>query len=306
MLKTIPFRKIALDDKQWIKERLSKSNFYGCEYSFGNLFIWDRTYHYSVADCEGFFVAKATVNNESTFFFPAGDGDLGVIIRELADDCFQNGQTLKFSNVTSDGVSELERIFPSAFDYIENRNACDYIYLRDKLVTLSGKKLHGKRNHIARFKDNPDWIYEPINSNNIDECHDMSMSWHRKYREDTKNGQNIHFQNEFIATRLAFENFDKLDLDGGLIRLNGRIVAFTMGERLNSDTYVIHIEKAFHDIQGAYAIINQQYAERLPHDIKYINREEDLGVEGLRQAKMSYYPDILLVKYGAVLKEVTL
>ena len=191
----------------------------------------------------------------------------------------------------------MEELFPGVFCFTENRDAADYIYLREKLISLAGKKYHSKRNHIARFKDNHIWTYEPISEKNINECFEMSMNWHKKYRvaEDEES-----YQNEVKAIQLAFENFHHLEFDGALIRINNFIAALTIGERLNSDTYVIHIEKALPHIQGSYAIINQQFTEHLPLDIKYINREEDLGSEGLRRSKLSYYPEILLDKYNAI------
>ena len=294
------FKKISQDDKKWVKNRLAESDFNNCEYCFGNLFMWSGAYHYQIADYKGFLIVQTLIKNRVMYFFPAGSGNLNQVIRELAAHCASNGHSLKFRNITASNVAVLEELFPDSFCYTENRNASDYIYLREKLVTLAGKKYHSKRNHIARFKDNPNWAYEPITGKNIDECYEMSMSWHEKHREPENNES---YQNELNAIQLAFKHFHDLELDGGLIRLNGSIVALTMGERLNSDTYVIHIEKAFHDIQGAYPIINQQFAEHLPPDIKYVNREEDLGEEGLRRSKLSYYPEILLAKFDAVAKQ---
>ncbi|MCL2293985.1 MAG: phosphatidylglycerol lysyltransferase domain-containing protein [Spirochaetes bacterium] len=287
------------EDKKWIKKRLGESNYNGCEYCFGNLFIWDSTYNQEVADYKGFLIAKALVENRVGFLFPAGSGDLKQVISDLAAYCANSGYPLTFGNITNDHKAVLDDLFPGAFFYTENRDASDYIYLRENLAILAGKKYHAKRNHIARFKDNPDWVYEPITAKNLDECYEMSMEWHKKYREVEDYES---YQNELNAIRLAFEHFLELEFDGGLIRLNGSIAALTMGEQLNSDTYVIHIEKALPHIQGAYAIINQQFAQRVPEFIKYINREDDLGNEGLRRSKLSYHPEILLTKFDATLK----
>ena len=293
------FKKISLGDKSWVKKRLAESDFNGNDYCFGNIFIWGEAYNHEVADYKDFLIVKALTEGNINYFFPAGSGDLNQVIRELAAYCVNNGHTLRFGNVTNDNIAVLEKLFPGAFSYTEKRERSDYIYLREKLITLSGKKYHAKRNHIARFKDNPEWTYETISGKNIDECYKMSMNWLEKYRE-TENTESR--QNETKAIQLAFNHFSELEFDGGLLRLNGSIAALTIGERLNSDTYIIHIEKALHEIQGAYAFINQQFAERLPPEIKYINREDDLGDEGLRRSKLSYYPEIILAKFDAVLK----
>jgi hypothetical protein len=303
LIEPLPFRELTLSDKGWVKKHLAESDFKACEYCFGNIFIWAGTYNYRIADYKGFLIAKAVINGSASYFFPAGVGDLTQVIRDLAKDSVLNNHKLAFGNISNDNVTVLEHFFPGAFNYTENRDASDYIYLREKLATLSGNKLHGKRNHIARFKDNADWAYEPITDKNLSECNEMSMVWCEKYIGNEEGRPSGCSGGEYNAIRQAFSNFHELELEGGLIRLNGAIGALTIGERLNSDTFVIHIEKAFRDIQGAYAIINQQFALHLPREIKYVNREDDLGNEGLRRAKMSYYPDILLTKYNAVLKD---
>ena len=266
---------------------------------FGNIFIWKNIYRHEVADYKGFIIVKGLFEKQIAYFFPVGSGNIKQVIRDLAVYCANNGHSLIFKNITSKNKADLEELFPGAFSYCENRNTSDYIYLRKKLITLSGRKYHAKRNHITRFLDNPDWYYEKISEKNIDECYEMSMNWLKKYR---KIENNEYYQNEINAIQTAFEYFHELEFDGALIRLNNSIVALTMGERLNSDTYVIHIEKAMPHIQGAYAIINQQFAKHLPSDIKYINREEDLGDERLRYSKLSYHPELLLAKFDADLK----
>ena len=189
----------------------------------------------------------------------------------------------------------LEKYFSGIFQIEENRDSFDYIYTVDKLTSLAGKKLHGKRNHIARFKDNEDWSYEPMTAENKQECYDMNLKWCDrracKWNEDKSDEQ--------CALNQAMKYFDALHLEGGILRKAGEIVAFTIGERLNSDTYVVHFEKAFPEIQGAYPMINQQFVMHNCQEYSYVNREDDAGDEGLRKAKLSYYPDILLKNYTA-------
>jgi hypothetical protein len=292
----IPFNKVTLEDKEWINRRLAESNYNGCEYSFSNIFLWHTAFEFEVADYRGFLIIKAREDNLPLYYFPAGDGDLSSVLRDLALYSQQREEPLIFGNVTQEHKARIEEILPGVFDYEEIREASDYIYLRERMVTLAGKKLHGKRNHINRFKDNPNWNFEFISEENITECYGMSIAWSLE-----QFGGNSP-DSDFCAVQKSFDYFKELDLIGGLIRQDGQVVAFTMGAPLNSNTFVVHIEKASRQIQGAYPIINQQFAKHLPEHFEYINREEDLGNEGLRKSKLSYYPDIILHKSIATLK----
>ena len=293
----IPFHNVTLEDKEWINQRLAQSDYNGCEYSFSNIFLWSTMLEFKVANYKGFLIIKVKEEDKPFYYFPAGSGDLSSVLEDLILLSKQKGKELVFGNVTQEHKDIIEGIMPNAFEYVEYRRASDYIYSREKMVSLAGKKLHGKRNHINRFKDNPNWSFEFINEENISECYAMSVAW------SLENLGGNTFDSDFCSVQKAFDYFHDLDLVGGLIRQDGRVVAFTMGAPLNSNTFVIHIEKAYHQIQGAYPMINQQFAKHLPEHIEYINREEDLGEEGLRRSKMSYYPDILLSKHIATLKE---
>lgn len=290
----VEFRNLKLSDREWINERLKKSNFKSCDYSFANNFIWQKPYGIEFADINGFYCLK----NDYSYTYPAGSGDVKPVIEELIKYSEEKGEKFVLRGILSSKVTLLEELFPDKFEFSTDRGESDYIYLADKLVNLSGRKLHSKRNHIARFKDRFDWQYEDITKENISECEKMSHEWYKLYSEEKDESIN----KEAIAVKAAFENFFNLGLCGGLIRADGRVVAFTIGEPLNSDTYVMHIEKAFTEIQGAYPIINQQFAEHHFGGFLYVNREEDMGDEGLRKAKSSYYPEIVLDKYTAVLK----
>ena len=175
----------------------------------------------------------------------------------------------------------------------------------EKLVLLPGRKLHAKRNHINFFIENNDWTFEPITRENLGECRKMNEEWYREKGQSCNAG----LANERRAVDKCFENYSELGLEGGLLRASGRIVAYTIGEPLNSDTYVIHVEKAFSSIRGAYQMINREFASYIrdnhPHII-YVNREDDMGDKGLRRAKLSYYPDRMIEKYTARYKRSSL
>ena len=293
----IPFQKVTLEDKEWINKRLAESDFNGCEYTFSNIFLWGTAYDFKVANHKDFLLIKVGEGKQTLYYFPAGLGDLKSVLGDLALYTQQMGEPLTFGNVTEEHKILIEEVWPDAFEYKAVREASDYIYSRQKMVTLAGKKLHGKRNHINRFKDNPNWNFEFINEDNITECYGMSIAWSLQHF-----GGNSP-DSDFCAVQKAFDYFKELDLIGGLIRREGQVVAFTMGAPLNSNTFLTHIEKAFHEIQGAYPIMTQQFAQHLPERFEYLNREEDLGIESLRKSKMSYYPEILLEKSLATLKK---
>ena len=299
--KLLPFRKLNLGDRAWVLEKFKESNFQGCEYSFGNNFIWRNSYNLEVLDYKGFCLLLSTYNGATAYSYPAGNGNVDVkeAIEALMADASARNAPFILRGVSQEKLDELMIIFPDLFDYEIDRGESDYIYLTERLTTLSGKKLQSKRNHIARFKDNPNWAYEPITRDNIDECIAFNLKW----CEENGCEDDPELQLEYCAVVQSFKHFFELEFTGGLLRRDGEVIAFTMGEPLNSDTFVVHIEKAFHHIQGTYPMINQQFIINNCQNYKYVNREEDVGDEGLRKSKLSYYPDILLNKYRLKLKE---
>lgn len=291
----LEFRNPVLEDKLWAGKILKSSSFYGCEYTFGNIMMWHEVYKNKIARFEDFLVT-CSHGDQIMFAFPAGEGDLKKLVSEMENYAASLGQKLKIFGVTEKSIDVLERLFPGKFTFTMHRGSCDYIYLTEKLAQLKGKKFHGKRNHIAAFeKAFPQWKYHEIDKSNIDLCIDMNRRWEKENLE--RNPRDL--SNEQKAISIAFENFFDLGLIGGFITANDSVVAYTMGEEINSEVFCTHIEKAFGDVRGAYPIINREFAKNTISSYKYVNREEDLGEEGLRKAKLSYQPDILLEKYTA-------
>ena len=221
----------------------------------------------------------------------------------LTKEAHANGQKLQMHCVTEQEKEMIDAWYPNRYAITVRRRDCDYIYLREKLATLAGKKLHGKRNHIHRFEEaHPDWQYERINHENENECAVMAMEW---CRQNCRNEEQEIEQDKIDESRLvvyAIKHRAELGMIGGALRVNGKIVAITLGERLTDDTFVVHFEKAFSQMQGAYPMINREFVKHELQDYMYVNREEDLGLEGLRKAKLSYRPEILLEK--GILKEI--
>ena len=299
MYNMIEFREIQLSDRAWIEERLKKSDFKSCDYSFVNNYIWRKSNQIKIADYMGFYCVKSVHKNVVVYTYPSGEGDIKALIEELLSDARRNNHKFILRGILPENKIKIEELFPGKFVFENPRDEADYIYESEKLIYLKGKKLHGKRNHIARFKDNPNWLYEKITDENMEECLKMNDEWCKEY--SCVNNDDLN--HELCAVKEMFAHYAKLKVVGGLLRVDGKVVAYSVGEPLSSDTFGVHIEKAFPKIQGAYPMINQQFAEHNAKDFKYINREEDMGDEGLRKAKLSYKPDILLEKYIARLSE---
>ncbi len=203
-------------------------------------------------------------------------------------------------NVTPDNFELLEKWYPGRFQIEYERDNADYVYESEKLAALPGKKLHGKRNHVNKFKSiyANRWSYESISRENVEECFQMALRW----RNDNGCNEDLEKNAEMCVTLNALRLFEELGLTGGVLRVDGEIVAFTIGEPVCSDTFVVHIEKAYAEIPGAYNMINQQFVEHECMDYTYVNREEDTGAEGLRRAKLSYRP-VFLVEKGTVTEQ---
>lgn len=296
----IDFKEIKLEDRQWICPLLEASDYEGCHQNFSNLFTWAKVNKTYVAEHKDYLIVKSQNDCKTPkYFFPAGKGDIKPVIEDILNEMTPYKMPTVFIGISPDNIRLLESLFPNRFEYKEIRGDFDYVYLIEKLSMLSGRKLHSKKNHVNAFIKNNQWSFELIDKDNIEECKEMSRLWMRSQEKESEG-----LDDEFTATRRYLKYFSELEVEGALIRANGQVVAFTIGEQLNSDTYVIHLEKAFKEVRGAYPVINQQFAtwvmNTYPH-IKYMNREEDTGEEGLRKAKLSYHPYKLNEKFHAIL-----
>ena len=292
----IHFHEITLKDKEWMEARFQETNLCACEFSFATNFLWRKTRRIEVAEYLGCGICHIYGEKDDYYLYPFGNGDRVGVIEKLWKICKIKNTKLRFYPIVEEQRKELLKHFRGKFEIDARRDDYDYIYTSEKLAYLRGKKLHSKRNHIARFCDTDDWSYEPLNIDNSNECFQMSMEWAKQRAEKW----NQKMEDEMKALQEALSLFKELSLVGGVLRKAGKIVAFAIGEPLSSDTFDVRFEKAIPSLQGAYSMINQQFVLHEGMDFRYINREEDTGDAGLRKAKMSYYPDILLKKYCAV------
>lgn len=287
----LDFKKPIIEDKKWVDECLKHVNSFNCEYTFGNLFVWSTSYSTLICRYKDFFICRWGKNKDIKYSLPIGEGDFKDAVLQIIEDAKQVGVTPQIYGVTENYKKLLDEYFPDSFIYEYDSGNDDYIYSVEKMAYLKGKKYHGKRNHITNFKkNNPNWSFEVLNRDNIQECIALHTEWIKNHEDDAD------YSFEFEAVLTAFENYEEFGFLGGLIRVDGKVIAYTMGERHSDRLFVTHFEKAPAEIQGAYPIINQEFTKNCLMEYEYVNREEDLGIEGLRKAKQSYYPEIRLEK----------
>lgn len=286
----------ALEDEKWIKEKIGQMDFPTCEYSFGNIFSYTAKMDIRVALMYDCLVTKCQFTKDYVeYCFPAGDGDKIRAIDFIIDDGIKNGIGFGIFGMNENDAKILYEHFSDKFSIFLERDAADYIYLSDDLINLKGKKYQPKRNHISYFMKNNNWSYETISRSNINECIEMS----RKWLDENNSEMRDELESELAIIQKAFDNYEQLGYVGGLLRIDGKVVAYTMGEKLSDEVFCVHFEKSFPDIRGAYQMINQQFVKNELSEYKYINREDDTGTENLRKAKLSYYPALLPDKYEA-------
>lgn len=300
----IEWKTMSLEDKEVVIPYYVYEQSSSCEMAFANNILWAPFYEVEYAIVEGMLVFLTKRNGYSVSMPLAKDEESASNLKEtilILEEYFASmGQAFHIHMVTKEKYELLEQLFPQKYSIEFDRDAADYIYEVEQMVSLAGKKLHGKRNHINKFKENnPDWSYEPLTDENLEECLQMAEEWKTLNLCGERGGKHA----EFCVTRRALKNYKELGLKGGVLRDGNRVVAFTLGEELNKDMFVVHIEKAFADVQGAYPMINQQFLIHEAADYKYVNREDDTGAEGLRRAKLSYYPVFLQEKGNVIIRD---
>ncbi len=285
----LEFKKVTIEDIDIYREYMKNNKEFSCENSFVNLLVWQSAYNNMIAIDGGQLFIKSGFADRQSFRLPIG-GDINEGIRKIEEYC--GNETPLFWIQQGENFSKLNEEFREKYEMTEFRDASDYIYLREKLATLSGKKYHSKRNHINSFSKKFDWHYEEISSENIKAVKECADRW---YKENTDKRDKF-LDCEQNGVNLILDNMERLGVLGGAIFVDSKAVAFTLGSPISSDVFDVHIEKALSDYAEGYTVINNEFAKRLTN-YKYLNREDDMGLEGLRKAKLSYKPEILLKKY---------
>lgn len=296
----LEFHAPAVRDFEWLQPILYRAGFPGADYTFQSIYFWDG-YYGEVGLAEGFVTQHLCQNNTHTYLYPAGSGDVRPALHAILKDAHERGGNVRLRGVTVQTREELERLYPGCFVFTPYRDAFDYIYTVEELTQLHGKKLQAKRNHCNRFSaEHPDCAVLPITAPNLNLCREMAQKWYDLHEISPQLAQ------EQIALSRAMDCFAQTGMDGLMLVENDEVLAFSIGARMNETYYDVCFEKAFPAIHGAYAMINREFsrliAEKYP-EVAFLNREDDMGEAGLRKAKESYQPTMLLEKYYADLSE---
>ena len=293
----LEFYKPEIRDRDWIQSLLSASGGMGSQDAFGTLFIWAGKYHTRICLRDDLLFTR--YGKESyRFGFPVSTKNGEALyhgISLLIQNAEELGMPLHLWGMTAVERDWLDALFPGRFRFTSTPDDSDYLYDSRDLAELAGRKYHSKRNHIARFRRQYDYSYEPVTADNLSDCEAVAREWCHLH------GCGGELRDENCAIVRTLRHYDDLHFRGGLIRIEGKPVAFTMGEEINPEVFDVHFEKALDGYDGLYPTINQEFAARELTGYRLINREEDMGIPGLRKAKQSYYPAILLEKFSAEL-----
>ena len=297
----IPFHRAALCDKERYDACLLAAPERGCEYSFANITCWGRQEIAFIHDCVVFF---SHFNGRSLYPYPIGSGDKRAALEDILADARERGIPCRISGMTEADRAELESWFPDTFEIRVARDNFDYVYAVDDLADLRGRKYQKKRNHFNRFQaEHPEYRVERIDCRNLPRVQHMVNDWYVRHRKEDPQGDYLL---ESLAMAKAFRYFDALEMEGIALLDGDKVLAVTMGSRLSQDTMDVHFEKAREEINGAYNAVNCCFARHIRlkfPEIKFLNREDDLGLEGLRKAKLDYQPHHMVEKYWACLRE---
>ena len=285
----IEFHVPELADRVWAAPLLSRYGDDASEAAFGTYYMWQKRFDFEIALHKGFFVA----HSNGGYIFPAGQGDLSEVLYDISVDAKKRGEAVRFL-FSERFRPALEQFCPNCYEIAENRANADYLYRVSDLAALSGKKYHAKRNHIARFSRNYTYSFEKVTTEaQAQACIQLAEQWY------IDNGKEGDISGELDAIHRAFEAYEALHLVAGMICVEDHAVAFAAGEAINDRVFDQHFEKALSAYDGAYAVINREFMANCLNAFEFVNREEDMGIEGLRKAKMSYLPERLVNKYTA-------
>ncbi len=300
----LELQEISIDKKEEINRFLNRRCSQNSEFTFTNLFMWRKSYdiRYVILD-DMLCLMPQHIGGPRSATFPIGfindDGterDIRPVIERLIDDCRERGFAPLLRLYDERTLQKLLDTFPGKFLISEDINNFDYVYRVEDLIKLSGKKYHSKKNHVNKFKSLYSWSYQSLSQDDSQECLSLFDRWHENKGEEA-----FGLSEEREAVQELFRNWSFLDVRGGCIRVDGKMVAFSVGEPLCGKTAVIHLEHADTDYQGSFAMINQQFLEHEWQDFEFVNREEDMGIPGMRKVKESYRPAFMVKKYIATL-----
>jgi len=285
----LEFKKVTFEDLPILNEYFKIEGSFVCEHTMGVLYMWGDRLNYEYCIHDGLLYLRTDRRGERTFYMPIGKGDKRGSLPKIAACAKEQNMRLTFFAGSNEDLEMLGEAFP---DMKVNEAPGDYIYLSSDLINLSGKKFHSKRNHISRFlRENESYVLKDIDEQSIPRLQAFLEGF---YMTREKLQPLFYAEKRYVENVLA--NYFKLDLLGAYLEVDGKVAGFAIGEKRNNILFV-HIEKAYVEINGAYAMLNREFAARFASDVEYINREDDAGDEGLRKAKLSYNPVMMAPKY---------
>lgn len=297
----LDFKPITPKDRALYTPYLHSVSNRGCELTFANLCSWG---HQQATIYNQHMILFSCFNGHYMYPYPVGCGDKKPVLDAIIADAKERAIPLRLTSLNEEAKNTLENLYPGQFRFYFNPDSFDYVYDINDLADLSGRKYHRKRNHYKRFQKNfPGYSVKPINAALIPEIKAFCLQWYESKRTENPDSD---FEMEQTALSKVLDFFDALGMEGLALYDKDRLLAITLGSQMTSDTYDVQFEKALSDADGAYAAINCEFAHYIRSkypDIKYLDREEDMGIEGLRKAKQSYYPHHQIEKYSAVLLE---
>lgn len=289
---TVPFHTPTFEDAALCIPLLKQAPSRCCEYSFANMMMWRAYFDTQIAYTEDAAVVRFG-GDTPHYLAPCGSGALRVL-HQLHAQSLAHGEPLYVFGYDDEGIQNLRETY-TVTECTEYRDEFDYLYRVEELATLAGRKFHAKRNHIAAFSKEYAWQYEELCDANVSDVLSAADVWYRQ-RAEAQGDPDRALLAENRAIHELLQHRREIELTGGLIRVDGQAVAFTLGAPLTNDTFDTLVEKAISPYEKAYAVINREFARVTLRNYTYVNRENDVGVEGLRRAKLSYHPVALVKK----------
>lgn len=263
------------------------------KFSFAQGYMWKQTYRLQfcrdIPDAMLFLSQQEGQSPQFVSPLLKPDADIKVCMEAMRAYAEENGFTFRMGYVCPTVKERIEAECPQEYRFTLRREDSEYVYRTQALSTLAGKQLHQKRNHVNAFMRKYHYTFRPYRKEDFEACMALQCSWAAEKDADDSAA-------ETEAIRLALSHYDELKLRAGVIELDGAIRAFSIGEKI-ADFAVILIEKADISYNGLFQVINRDTVANLFSDTVLINRCEDMGIEGLRKAKLSYHPFLLLDKY---------
>lgn len=293
----LSFRNIEKTDVERLQRYYNADDAIGCECNMVSAYLWSREYSLQIAEYDDTLIKAYLTDSGAVWGYcmPAGKNVRGAVEAVLVH-AAETGERAAFDYMSRAERDALDALFPQRFTFENRYDTCDYIYLSEELATLPGKRFHAKRNHVSKFyRSFPDSRTEPITDSNCDDALRVVRDWCAENGIDCRSHGEYAVIEEALACRRAFA------MRGMLLYVGDKPIAMTLGSATSKACFDVNFEKALRGYDGSYAVINRAFAQTLTA-YRYINREEDLGLEGLRKSKLSYHPVMVYERFGAVLR----